>query len=41
LSLIRVPVGEPVLQFDVPELVNGASLAENPSLVSILEEAHE
>jgi hypothetical protein len=30
-----------MLQFDVPELVEGASLAENATLVRVVEECHQ
>ena len=41
LLLVHISIREPVLKFDVPELVDGAYLAENPSLMSIDEERDE
>jgi molybdenum cofactor biosynthesis enzyme MoaA len=38
LLRVRVPGGEPVLQFDVPELVDRTCLAEDASPVGIGEE---
>ena len=35
------PCGEPVLQIDVPELVERACLSQCSALVSIGEEAHQ
>jgi hypothetical protein len=39
LLLVRVPVGESVLQFDVPELVERARLSQDSPLVGIAEVA--
>lgn len=36
-----IAVGEPVLEFDVPELVERADLSQNASLVGVGEKAHE
>jgi hypothetical protein len=35
LRLACVPAGEPVLQFDVPELVDRSGLAENAPAVGV------